>query len=130
MRNIWSVRLLSRSVAGKRLVETEKTSACVVVHCKLCKSEIAVYGLYLNVIKGECATQLLKNPIIQTRICLISGVYHKTHHILVSEVGGSCHIGFFRSGYAHEYVTTGVRSGRFTRIIGFKSALRSYSNVL
>jgi hypothetical protein len=34
-----------------------------------------------------------------------------TRDILVSEVGGSDHIGFFSSGYDHYYMTTGVRGG-------------------
>jgi hypothetical protein len=40
-----------RSVARRRLVETEKPSACETVNCKLCKSAIA---LYLSVIKRTC----------------------------------------------------------------------------
>jgi hypothetical protein len=45
---------VSRSLAGKRIVETENPSACV--------------------------TQLLINPITRTRTLLISGVYHILKH--------------------------------------------------
>jgi hypothetical protein len=61
-------------------VERENPSACAKVVCKWCKSEIALYGLYLNVIKSECVIQLLINPIIRTRTRLINGVYHHTRH--------------------------------------------------
>jgi hypothetical protein len=32
-----------RSVARRRLMETENPSACATVNCKLCKSAIALY---------------------------------------------------------------------------------------
>jgi hypothetical protein len=32
-----------RAVAGRRLVETGRTSACATAFCKLCKSSIALY---------------------------------------------------------------------------------------
>jgi hypothetical protein len=35
-----------RSVARRRLVETENPSACVTVNWNVCKSPIALYGLY------------------------------------------------------------------------------------
>jgi hypothetical protein len=35
-----------RSVARRRLVETENPSACATVNWKVCKSAIALYGLY------------------------------------------------------------------------------------
>jgi hypothetical protein len=35
----------SRSVAGKRLVETENPSACATANCNWCKRVIAPYGL-------------------------------------------------------------------------------------
>jgi hypothetical protein len=44
-------------------VETENPSACATVNWKVCKSAIALYHLYLNVIKGECVTKVLINPI-------------------------------------------------------------------
>jgi hypothetical protein len=48
-------------------VETKNPSACATVECKVCKSAIALYCLYLNVIKSECVTEELINPIIRTR---------------------------------------------------------------
>jgi hypothetical protein len=84
MCNIWSVRLVvcvSKSVARRRLVERENPSACATVNCRsVCKSGRALYCLCVNVIKSECVTQLLINPMIITRSCLISGVYHHTRH--------------------------------------------------
>jgi hypothetical protein len=53
-----------RSVARRRLVETENPSACATVNCNWCKGEIALCYLYVGVIKSECVTQLLINPII------------------------------------------------------------------
>jgi hypothetical protein len=41
-----------RSIAGKRLVKTKNPSAHATVCCKVCKSPIAMYGLYLSVIKS------------------------------------------------------------------------------
>jgi hypothetical protein len=41
---------VSTSVARKRLVETENPSACATVNWKVCKREIALYRLYLDVI--------------------------------------------------------------------------------
>jgi hypothetical protein len=35
-----------RSVATRRLVETENPSACATVNWNVCKSAIALYGLY------------------------------------------------------------------------------------
>jgi hypothetical protein len=35
-----------RSVATSRLVETENSSACATVNWNVCKSAIALYGLY------------------------------------------------------------------------------------
>jgi hypothetical protein len=35
-----------RSVARRRLVETENLSACATVNWNVCKSAIALYGLY------------------------------------------------------------------------------------
>jgi hypothetical protein len=35
-----------RSVARRRLVETENPSACATVNWKVCNSVIALYGLY------------------------------------------------------------------------------------
>jgi hypothetical protein len=39
--------------------------------------------LYVSVIRCECVTQLLINPIIQTRTRLISGMYHHTRHNII-----------------------------------------------
>jgi hypothetical protein len=63
-----------RSVAGKRLMETGNPSAFAVVNCNWCTSAIALYDLNFSVIKSECVTQLLINPIIRTRTRLISDV--------------------------------------------------------
>jgi hypothetical protein len=70
----------------------------------VCKSMIA---LYFSVIKRECVTEVLINPIIRSRTRHFSRAYHATRDILVSEVDGSDHIGFFSSGYDHtsKYVT-------------------------
>jgi hypothetical protein len=45
-----------RSVARRRLVETKNPGARATVCWKVCKSAIALYGLYVNVIKCECVT--------------------------------------------------------------------------
>jgi hypothetical protein len=37
---------MSRSVARRRLVETENSSACATVNLNVCKSAIVLYGLY------------------------------------------------------------------------------------
>jgi hypothetical protein len=42
-----------RSVARRRLEETENPSAGATVNCKLCKSAIALYS-YLSVVKRTC----------------------------------------------------------------------------
>jgi hypothetical protein len=46
----------SRSVARRRLVETENPSACATVDCKVCKREITPYRLCVSVIMSECVT--------------------------------------------------------------------------
>jgi hypothetical protein len=104
VRNVWSewfneiiIIPVLRSVAGKRLVETENHSACATVCCKWCKSAIALYCQYISVTTSECVTQLLINPIIRTRTRLISGVYHHTCH---SIIGGLWYI----SAETHYYV--------------------------
>jgi hypothetical protein len=56
-----------RSVARRRLIESENPSACATVNWKVCKSAIALYCLYLNVIKRECVTEVLINPNIRNR---------------------------------------------------------------
>jgi hypothetical protein len=56
-------------------VERKNPSMCATVNWEVCKSAIALYGLYVNVIKRSC-NQSPNNPVIQTRICLISHVYH------------------------------------------------------
>jgi hypothetical protein len=48
-------------------VEKENPSECVTVNWKACKSAIALYCLYLSVIKRESVTKVLINPIIPTR---------------------------------------------------------------
>jgi hypothetical protein len=53
-----------RSVARRRLVKTENPSACTTVNWKVRKSVIVLYFMYLNVIKRECVTKVLINPII------------------------------------------------------------------
>jgi hypothetical protein len=45
-----------RSVARRRLVETENPGACTTVNWKVCKSAISLYDLYLSVIKSECVS--------------------------------------------------------------------------
>jgi hypothetical protein len=59
MCDIWNVRLVDsvlRSVARRRLVETGNPSVCATVNCRVCKSEIVLCSLYLNVIKCNCVT--------------------------------------------------------------------------
>jgi hypothetical protein len=65
---------VSRSIARRRLVERENLSACAMVDCKLCKREITLYCLCKCNYEWVC-NQLLINPIIWTRTCLISGVH-------------------------------------------------------
>jgi hypothetical protein len=93
-----------RTVA-RRLVKTGNPSACATVNWKVCKSAIALYCLYFSVIKRECVTEVLINPIIRTRTRHSRHSYQPTHDILVSEVGGSDRIGFFSSGHDLKYVT-------------------------
>jgi hypothetical protein len=69
-----------RAVAGRWLVETENANACATVCCKWCKSAIALYCLYVHVIRCECVTQVLINLIIRTRTCHFSGMYDPTRH--------------------------------------------------
>jgi hypothetical protein len=40
------------SIARRRLVQTGNPSVCATVDWKVCKLAIALYGLYLNVIKS------------------------------------------------------------------------------
>jgi hypothetical protein len=42
-----------KSVARRRLVKTKDPSAHATVCCKVCKSEIALYGLCVSVIKSK-----------------------------------------------------------------------------
>jgi hypothetical protein len=42
-----------KSVARRRVVETENPSACAKVHCKLYKTAMALYCLYLRVFARE-----------------------------------------------------------------------------
>jgi hypothetical protein len=64
---IWVLVSVLRSVARRRPVETKNPSACATVNCQVWKSAIALYCLYLIVIKRECVTKVLINPIIRTR---------------------------------------------------------------
>jgi hypothetical protein len=68
-----------RSVARRRLLETENPSACAAMNWNVCKSTIALYCPYLSVIKRECVTYVLINPIIRTRTRHFCHVYHPTH---------------------------------------------------
>jgi hypothetical protein len=56
-----------KSVARRRLVKSGNPSACATMSWKMCKSAIALYCLYLSVIKRECVTEVLINQIIRTR---------------------------------------------------------------
>jgi hypothetical protein len=69
-----------RSVARRRLVEKKNPSARAMVCCKVYRSAIALYDLYLSVIKSECVTKVLIISIIRTRIRLISGVYQQARY--------------------------------------------------
>jgi hypothetical protein len=46
----------SRSVAGRRLMETDNPSAFAMVDYNWCKGEIVLYCLCLRVIMSECVT--------------------------------------------------------------------------
>jgi hypothetical protein len=58
-------------------VKTENPSVCATMNREVCKSAIALYCLYLSVIKSVCVcvcvcvcmcvTEVLTNPIIRTR---------------------------------------------------------------
>jgi hypothetical protein len=65
-------------------METESPIACATLKWKVCKSAIALYCLYVRVIRSECVTELLINPIIKTRTRLISGMYHPTCHGIIN----------------------------------------------
>jgi hypothetical protein len=93
-------------------VKMENPSACAALKWKVCKSAIALYCLYLSVIKRECVTKVLINPIIRTRTRQSRRAYHPARDILVSEVGGSNRMGFISSGSDRKHVTSGVRSGQ------------------
>jgi hypothetical protein len=56
----------------------------------------------------DLITKVLINPIIRTRTPRFRRACHPTYDNLVSEVGGSDHVGFFSSGYNRKYVTTDV----------------------
>jgi hypothetical protein len=59
-------------------VKTEDPSVCAMVNWKVCKSAIVLYCLYLSVIKRECVTNVLLNPIIRTRTRHLRRAYHPT----------------------------------------------------
>jgi hypothetical protein len=61
----------------------ERTNVCVAVNYNVCKSAIVLYGLYVNVIKSECVTQVLINPIIRTRTRHFLRVYQPTGDIII-----------------------------------------------
>jgi hypothetical protein len=63
-----------RSVARKRILETENPSVCATVNWKLCKSAMV---LYLSAIKRTC-NQVLINPIVRTRSRYFHHAYHST----------------------------------------------------
>jgi hypothetical protein len=46
----------SRSVARRRLVESENSSACATVNCNWCKRDVALYCLCVSVNMSECVT--------------------------------------------------------------------------
>jgi hypothetical protein len=48
-------------------VKTENPSACATVNWNVCKSAIALYCMYLKVIKRLYVNKLLIHPISQTR---------------------------------------------------------------
>jgi hypothetical protein len=75
---IWVLVSVLRSVARRRLVEAESPSACATVNCKVCRSAIDLYYLYFSVIKRECVTEVVINPIIQTKTRHFRCVYHPT----------------------------------------------------
>jgi hypothetical protein len=82
--NIWVIWVLVsvlKSVARRRPVETDNPSACAAVKCKLYKSKIALCCLHLSLIKRECVTEVLINPIIRTRTCHF--VTRTTLHVIV-----------------------------------------------
>jgi hypothetical protein len=58
-----------RSVARRRLVETENPSACAMVNWNVCKSAIALYCLYLSVIKRVCVIESSElEPVISSHV--------------------------------------------------------------
>jgi hypothetical protein len=59
-------------------MKTENPSACETVNCKVCKSAIALCYLYLSIIKRQCVTEVLINPIIRTRTRHSRHAYHPT----------------------------------------------------
>jgi hypothetical protein len=56
---------------------------------EVCKSTIALYGLYVNVIKSECVTSMLINPIVPTRTRHFSRVYRPTRHTILQSFSWS-----------------------------------------
>jgi hypothetical protein len=63
-------------------MKVEDSSACVTTNCKSCNSVIA---LYLNVIKRDCVTKVLTNPIIRT------GTRHFRHAYQPTRDNTICH---------------------------------------
>jgi hypothetical protein len=72
-------------------VQTENPSACAMVNWNVCKSAIAQYCLYLGVIKRECVTEMLINPIIRTGTRRFCCVYHPTRdNMLGNDSSSAC----------------------------------------
>jgi hypothetical protein len=59
-------------------VETQNPSTCATVDWKVRKSAIALHCLYLSVIKRECVTEVLINPVIRARTRHSRHAYHTT----------------------------------------------------
>jgi hypothetical protein len=62
-------------------VKTQNPSACTTLNWKVCKPAIALYCLYLSVIKTECVTEVLINPNIRTRY--FRHAYHQTRDNII-----------------------------------------------
>jgi hypothetical protein len=58
----------------------------ITVNYNVWKSAIALYCLYLNVIKRECVTKVLINPSIRTRTRHFRRAYHPTRGNMITEI--------------------------------------------